>query len=78
MINSLSSQSLTGTLTPPEIQTMLLGLVVSTPPSNIVAVAKFIEKWGNLISSSPMQKAKQLFLNCVNEIVDLDTVQDDN
>lgn len=78
MINSLSSQSLTRTLTPPEIQTMLLGLVVSTPPSNIVAVAKFIEKWGNLISSSPMQKAKQLFLNCVNEIVDLDTVQDDN
>ena len=77
LVTELPTQSLTGKLTPPELQMLLLALVVSTPPINIIAIAKFIQKWGALLSNSSVQKSKQMFLNCVTEILNLDEVQDD-
>ena len=77
IVTELPTVSQTGKLTPPELQMLLLGLVVSTPPINIIAISKFIEKWGSLLSCPAVQKSKQLFLNCVIEISNLNDVVDD-
>jgi len=64
-------------LTPPETQILLLALVTYSPPSNAIAIYKFLKKWGTLMMSPDVQKSKQLFFNSINHLMSADDIADE-
>ena len=75
----LSTLSLTNQLTDEETEKMLLGVLVCYPPINTIAIVKFLNKWGGIMSSILLTKAKNMFIQAVSSIIDLKTeTPDDN
>ncbi|EAX99490.1 hypothetical protein TVAG_413080 [Trichomonas vaginalis G3] len=70
--------SSTGTLSPPDHQMLILALVASTPPSNAVSIAIFLEKWGNLFSNATLSKSKRMFIDAVSGIINIVKITDDS
>ena len=72
IVSEIPSLSLTGKLTEEETEKMLLGIIVCFPPVNTISIVRFLIKWGNLISSIPVVKARNMFIRAVSSIFSLD------
>ena len=77
VINSLAQffGSEVGVLSFDDTLTLFLGLMSQSPPANAVAIAKFIEKWSELLLSEVTKNSKNFYLAAIDHILKLEAVQ---
>lgn len=64
-----------GVLSFDDTLTLFLGLMSLSPPANAVAIAKFVEKWSELLLSDVTKNSKNFYFAAIDHILKLEAVQ---